>query len=162
MRNIKKGLLLVGLLAIGWVVWWCGMNYTGYCHAEGRYLSDDEKIRPAIQFVLDRYPPTISKTIERNVNGVIQKSDFWYAPEQPVKYRDIAEFMAINPDCCELSMRTGEGRGGALLDRVTGYFSTYVIVWFKVRYLDENNIENYGKKGMAVAIKNCGESWSGL
>ncbi len=161
MKYIKRFFGVPALLAIGFSVWWMGMNYNGYCHAEGRYLSDEEKINSAVQFVLDRYPPTISKQIEVNDNGVVQKRDYWYAPEKPVMYKDINDFKLINPECCRFSFRTGEGRAPSVIDRITGYVSSYVIVSYKVRYIEEHS-EKYAMDGTAVAIKNCGRAWSGL
>jgi hypothetical protein len=161
MKYVKRFFLAVTFLALGGFTWWAGMNYTGYCHAEGRYLSDEEKINSAVQFVFNRYPPTISKTIEKDVNGIMQKSDFWYAPENPIMYKDIKDFIDFNPSCCTLSMRTGEGSAPSFLDRITGYVSTYVIVRYKVRYLENSN-EKYQIDRTAVAVRNCGASWSGL
>lgn len=161
MKYIKRFFGVSALLAIGFAVWWMGMNYNGYCHAEGRYLSDEERINSAVQYVLDRYPPTISKQIEVNDNGVVQKRDYWYAPEKPVMYKDINDFMLINPECCRIGMSAGESGPANVLDRLTGYVSSYVIVRYKVRYLEEKN-EKYAMDGTAVAIKNCGRAWSGL
>lgn len=162
MKYVKRFFGVVALLSVGGFVWWAGMNYVGYCHAEHRFLSDEEKINSAIEFALYGYPPSISKEIEVNVNGVFQKREHWYIPEHPIKYQNLKEFMLINPECCRLSMQTGEGGMPSLLDRITGYVSTYVIVKFKVRYLDEQQVEKYGDAGLAIAIKNCGQSWSGL
>lgn len=161
MKYVKRFFGAVALLAVGGSVWWTGMNYAGYCHAEHRFLSDEEKIHSAVQFVLNRYPPTISKKIDVTVNGVAQKSDYWYPPENPVMYKDINDFMAINPGCCRLSMRTGEGSPLSLLDRITGYASTFVIVKYDVRY-KENGIEKSQMDSTAVAVRNCGNAWSGL
>lgn len=162
MKYVKRFFGAVALLAVGGTFWWTGMNYAGYCHAEHRFLSDEEKIHSAVQFVLNRYPPSISKQIDVNVNGVTQKIDHWYMPENPVMYKDINDFMAINPGCCRLSLRTGEGGAPSFLDRITGYVSTYVLVQFKVRFIDDKHVENFSNGGMAVAVKNCGDSWSGL
>jgi hypothetical protein len=152
-----------GGVALGvFVFWWCGMNYTGYCHSQGRYLSNEEKIRSAVDFTLNRYPPTISRKIKVNVDGVTKDTEERFAPKNPIKYSNIDEFIKLNPDCCTLSMRTREGGRPYFLDRITGYVSTYVLILFKVRYFNENNIENYSDSGMAVAIQNCGKSWSGL
>lgn len=125
-------------------------------------MSDEEKINSAVQFVLDRYPPSINKVIEKNINGSIQKIDHWYKPERPIKYRDVQEFRIINPDCCVFSLQTGEGMKPSKLDRIIGNFSTYVIVKFKVRYYEGIDLEKTEDSGEAVAVKNCGKSWSGL
>lgn len=166
LRRIRMTLLkktFAGLLALFSVVffWWTGMNYAGYCHKESRFLSDEEMINSAVQFILDRYPPSISKVIEVNKDGKIQKREYWYLPENPVKYKGIKEFIEINPSCCNLSMIAGDSGYPDFIDRITGNVATYVIVEYNVKYLEENE-EKTQLDSTAVAIKNCGKSWSGL
>ena len=153
------GCLLAAGAAYG--AWWMGMNYTGYCHAEGRYLSDQEKFDSAIQYVLDRYPPTISKTVVVDVNGTKQTREHWYMPENIIRYNGIDDFKKNNQDCCKLSKTAGEGRRHSILDRLTGNASGFVIINYKVMYI-ENSFKNHAMDVTAVTVKNCGTSWSGL
>ena len=162
MKKVKRVVCVMALCAVGFSIWWMGMNYSGYCHAEGRYLSDDEKIRSAVQYVLNRYPPTISKKIEKTIDGKVHVYDHWYMPENPIKYKNVDEFLVLNPGCCELSMTMAEGLTPLWIDRVSGIVSTYVLVLYKVRYLGPDNIEKHADGGMGVAIQDCGKAWSGL
>lgn len=159
MKYIKRFFGVSALLAIGFAVWWMGMNYNGYCHAEGRYLSDEERINSAVQYVLASYPQSVSN-VEVIVNDAFQRGPNWVKPKQTIKYKDVGEFLEINLNCCELSMALGvEAEPTSLLDRITGYISTFVIVRYKIRYLDDDNIEKYNDGGQAVSIKNCGQAW---
>ena len=65
MKYVKRFFLAVTVLTVGGFVWWAGMNYTGYCHAEGRYLSDEEKIKSAVQYIVNRGSFSINK--EKNI-----------------------------------------------------------------------------------------------
>jgi hypothetical protein len=115
-----------------------------------------------VKFVLDGYPPSIKRDFVTNINGALQKKEYWHMPERPITYKDVKEFLEINPNCCVFTMRTEEGRRPSFVDRITGYVATYVIVKFKVIYLDENNVESYAESGEIVAVKNCGKSWEGF
>ncbi|HNE26465.1 MAG TPA: hypothetical protein PLH12_04925 [Pseudomonadales bacterium] len=164
MRKLKKIILAILPASFCYAFWWCAMNYAGYCHAEGRFLSDQEKIYSAVKYVMPHsYPRTIKRQRNISINGVIGKSDYLYENKKPIKYKDEQDFLALNPDCCTLSMKIGEIgeiERPAIIDRVTGYFSTYVTVRFKIRFLDENNKESFGEGSSSVSVTNCGKSWS--
>lgn len=161
MKKAKRAVAAMCIMALGYGFWWCSMNYAGYCHAQNRFLTDQEKIDAGIQFALNRYPPSIRVTQTDMVNGVKKQITVLRVPEHPVKYQDVAEFKAMNPDCCNLSMRTGEGGRPSFIERIFGYVSTYVLVLYKVRYWENGEVK-LGDSGMAVAVKNCGKPWSGL
>jgi len=157
-KHVKKILGTAVVLPLGFCIWWSGMNYAGYCHKEGRFLSDEEKIHSAIRYVLAGYPPSISN-VEVIVNDAFQRGPSWAKPKNTIKYKDVDEFQEINPNCCKLSMVIAEGVRSSFIDRIAGYFSTFVIVRYKVRYFDDNNVEKHNDGGQAVAIKNCGQAW---
>lgn len=109
MRKLKKIILAILLASFCYAFWWCAMNYAGYCHAEGRFLSDQEKIYSAVKYVMPHsYPRTIKRQRNISINGVIGKSDYLYENKKPIKYKDEQDFLALNPDCCTLSMKIGE------------------------------------------------------
>ena len=145
MKYVKRFFLAVTVLTVGGFVWWAGMNYTGYCHAEGRYLSDEEKIKSAVQYIVNSGSFSIKKQKNMTVNGVILEVDDWYRPENPVKFKDEKEFFDANPSCCSLHLNEGEGISVNFMDRITGYLSSYV------------HIEKFGEGEADIAIKNCGE-----
>ncbi len=156
MKYVKRFFLAVTVLTVGGFVWWAGMNYTGYCHAEGRYLSDEEKIKSAVQYIVNSGSFSIKKQKNMTVNGVILEVDDWYRPENPVKFKDEKEFFDANPSCCSLHLNEGEGISVNFMDRITGYLSSYVHMEYKVKYIEEG-IEKFGEGEADIAIKNCGE-----
>jgi hypothetical protein len=158
MKYVKRFFMAVTFLAVGSFVWWAGMNYTGYCHAEGRYLSDEEKIDSAVQHVLAGYSTSVEFPV-KIVNGSFQRGPKWDKSRNTIRYKDANEFFEENPDCCKFSMVIGEGYTASIIDRIFGYISTFVTIRYKVRYFDDDNIERYNDGGQAVAIKNCGQAW---
>ncbi|HSC74692.1 MAG TPA: hypothetical protein VLB90_00460 [Pseudomonadales bacterium] len=156
MKYIKQFFLAVTLLAVGGFVWWAGMNYTGYCHAEGRYLSDEEKIDLAIRDILQTYPPVLTE----NAVGVIHSK----RPENPVYYTDITEFKSSNNNCCNITQVGPEGKNdrASLYSRITGRISGFVHVKYLVRYKDEQGTGLSKSIDTYPAITNCGAIWSGI
>jgi hypothetical protein len=156
MKYVKRFFLAVTVLTVGGFVWWAGMNYTGYCHAEGRYLSDEERINLAITNILQTYPPVLTE----NAVGVIHAK----RPDNPIYYADIAEFKSANNNCCNITQVGPEGKNDrvSLYSRITGSISGLVHVKYLVRYKDEHG--NYLSKTHETypAITNCGAIWSGI
>lgn len=157
-----KNVVIASCIAAALPLLWTGMNYSGFCHAEFRYLSDQEMIDATIQYVLDMYPPAISKKISIVDNdGKIQNVTRWYKPENVIDYKDISEFKSINPDCCRLTMIAGEGARPHAIDRLFGKVASLVVITYKVRFF-ENGDETQAIDSIAVAVRNCGTVWSGL
>jgi hypothetical protein len=66
MRRVLQTALGALLLA---VVWWPGMNYFGYCHASGKFLTEREKIDAAIEDAISPYPPPLARTFEQRTEN---------------------------------------------------------------------------------------------
>jgi hypothetical protein len=153
MRYVKWISIGLPVLGVAWVVWWYGLNYAGYCHAEGRYLSEREQIEAAIRAVLVIYPPTVDlyeiADGERRLTGRAEPSD-------PIPYADIADFLGINERCCELTEIGEEGYTIPWDDRVSGKLSTLVRVKYVVRYDDRYGNRFSEPAETIVGISNCG------
>lgn len=156
MKYVKRIFLAVAVVAVSGFVWWAGMNYTGYCHAEGRYLSDEERINLAITNILQTYPPVLTE----NAVGVIHSKQ----PENSIIYADIADFKSINKNCCEILQKTNDGEGYkvSLFSKISGNISGLVYVKYLVRYRDEKGNELSKIHEVYPAITNCGAIWSGI
>lgn len=160
MKKAKRAVAAMCIMALGYGFWWCSMNYAGYCHAQNRFLTDQEKIDAGIQYALNRYPPSIRSTRIEVVNGIKKQVTVLKVPEHPVKYRDVAEFKTMNPNCCYLAKVVGEdGLRHPWIDRVSGYFADFAIMSYKIRYMEDGQ-EKYAAGGMSVSIANCGRAWS--
>lgn len=145
---VRRGLQVVlGVLLLA-VVWWPGMNYFGFCHATGRFLTDKEKIDIAIADAISSYPPPLASLGN-------------YPPKDPIPYSSIEEFRRLNPNCCTLSNSARKAPDVSFLSRVQGTNSTYVLVDFVVRFRDERGNEVSEPAGTFSAISNCGHGWPG-
>lgn len=138
------------------------LRYSGFCFKEARYLSEEEKIRSAVEYVLQLYSPDRGaiKIIEENGK---QKS----VPANPigqmkVKYKNTDEFFAKNTECCELTQRAAEGYGGSPIDWVVGYISTWVHVKYMAKYYDNHDAEYLKVDEAYVAVSSCGVAWDGM
>lgn len=137
-------------------------NYTGYCAAEGRRLTDQEKIRIVVEQILAGYPkPGESIDRVRIENGVRKWESIPKHPAHPIPYRDINEFYSMNPDCCKVTKKFHDGDGWVVLPvlgRITGAYSDYVTVTYNLRYRDEQGNEQQKIIKTYPVITNCGET----
>lgn len=139
--------LLISCIYIG------RMNYAGYCFSEGKYLTDEEKVRVAVADVLKLYPPPVIRT---PVEPDVWKLSY---PERPIYYRDVDEFLALNPSCCAISQVRNEHEGYrlGLLEKSSGKVTRFVDMNYAVRYFDaENKMQSIAVKGY-LSISNCGK-----
>ena len=135
MKNIKKGLLLVGLLAIGWAAWWCGMNYTGYCHAEGRYLSDEDFIQAAI----------LGNISDMNIDG---------------SEESIRNFHTKNPTCC--SVDRNSQMASSTLESLLGFYYVVVEINYDIKKDNYNKLQTkkFDFYRRYIEVTSCGNMGS--
>jgi hypothetical protein len=101
--------ILVGFVA------WQGLNHTGFCYRQARFLSDAELIRIAVE---DQLPSR--------------------GPEATIRYRSVDELMRANPNCCQV-FRYGreatfsrEWIDKPVIKRTLGLYSVGVRVWYRI------------------------------
>lgn len=129
------------------------LTYNGYCHAERKYLTDEEKIRVAVADVIRKYPPPIMQ---------IPVSYGWSLdiPENPIYYRDVDDFLEQNPNCCFISrMSLNKGMDNTeprFIERATGGVSAFVSMNYAVRYLDVSKTTKSVDVTGYLALSNCG------
>ena len=141
---MKKLLFVGGVLLILFVYF--GLNYSGFCFAEKRYLSDEEKVRAVFDYQNSRDTLPI-----KNFPGI--------SYPKHIKYKSFDEHIALYPECCSLNPGGGyEVPPTEFLDRILGYDSgDVVVINFKVRYLDENGSLKTGEKRFDNYLENCGK-----
>ena len=143
-RILKIFLFVGGVLLILSVYF--SLNYSGFCFAEMRYLSDEEKIRAEFDFQNSRNRLPI-----KNFPGIKYPKH--------IKYKSFDEYIALYPECC--SVNPGgpyEVSPAKFLDRILGYNSgDVVVINFKVRYLNENGSLKTGEKRFENYSRNCGK-----
>ncbi len=124
-----------------------GLNYSGFCFAKMRYLSDEEKIRSV--FVSQNERTTIS----------VYTPGKGTESYQHIKYKSFDEYLKENPDCCAVNPGPPyETPPARFLDRIFGYHSgDDVVIKFKVRYLDENSQQKSMETRFENNVQNCGK-----
>lgn len=154
-RFLKYAVLTAAGLALLYATLRLGLNYSGFCHEQRRFMTNQERIEIVVRRILSSYPPTL-KTYVTRPDG--QRAIQWERPEKAIPYESVEEFFAVNPDCCEVTLQQHPKQGGTvpLLERLSGDTAANVRVRYQVRYLDENEqlkteyVESYW------AVSNCG------
>lgn len=124
LRNIFALLLLLIIVP-------SGLNYSGFCMSERRWLSDEEMIRSHL------------KTFDSI--GSLETVD---------------EFLERNPECCRFSGALGQN-WPFFLDRIGGYFGGYILITNSTfLYIDDDEIkERYLYSNDGEPITNCGKNY---
>lgn len=163
---IKRILKYTVLIALCLLVGRMGLNYTGYCYEQGRYLTDQEKIDIAVIDLLKNFPA--------NPRGpqVPPWSPRYFLPRDATRAQSIEDFYAMHPNCCEVTDQArfdflqsefiaSPGQKVPLMMRLTGMVSSYVLIRYKLHYLDEDGEEKLWKNDYSyTAISNCGTTRS--
>ncbi|MDI1279646.1 hypothetical protein [Methylobacter sp.] len=136
MKFLKNPVYLILIL----VLLFEALVYTGFCFKQFRYISDEEKIRIAIEYVLKENRETVLEYKE--------KATFY-------PFNTVDEFLAHKPISCEASNTL---RGGLdWIEKISGNLSSYVILEFMGIY------KGMPKKAhRLIAITNCGIAWNPL
>ena len=101
----------------------------------------------------------------------LPKNEFKYdgniPPKEPVAYRDIDEFFAVNPNCCQITQRykivsqSAEINGSidkiSFWDQLNGT-TTIVVVQYLLRYRDALGVVQSRLKETYSVMDDCGES----
>ncbi|NEU84537.1 hypothetical protein [Nostoc sp. UIC 10630] len=124
------------------------LNYSGFCFAKMRYLSDYEKIKLAFNSL------NSAEQLRIKIAGKMQYREF-------IKYESFDEYIKENPNCCAISPRGGVEVAipdSFLNPRILGLDSGEGIrIKFKVRYLDENSLPISQEITTGIALQNCGK-----
>ncbi len=141
-----QSLLFIGIPLAGLMAYF-GLNYSGFCFDQMRYLTDEEKIRSVFDTQNKRTDLLYRVHVDPNNNK--------YIP-----YKGFDEYIALYPECC--SVNPGglfyEVPPAKFLDRIFGYDSRDIVVTkFQVRYLDENGSLKTAETRFDNYMANCGQ-----
>ncbi|NEP80189.1 MAG: hypothetical protein F6K17_26255 [Okeania sp. SIO3C4] len=149
---MKKLLGCSTFLGVSFVLFllYAGLNVSGFCFAEMRYLSDEDKFRKVFEGMNSQKTLRIKTT----KNGKLQSQRY-----EQIKYESFEQFMEINPDCCAVD--PGGPYEVAPFDfgeRITGSATGEVIVVnYIINYLDENGKRKSHKLKFETVQGNCGQ-----
>ncbi len=129
--------LVIPLTLLGYF----GLNYSGFCFAQMRYLSDEEKIRSVFD--------TQNARKSLYTNGL----------REHIKYKSFDEHIKENPDCCKINpKRSHDVPSPSFVDRIFGFNSgDFIFIDFKVRYVDEKGKQRVKEFSFENAVQNCGK-----
>ena len=146
MKKRQLGLLSTAVLAGVVFLGIPALNYSGFCIAEGRYLTEQELIAIGVRYEFQSYPPRVYPGFSAEVT-------------KPIAYASFEDFIAGNQNCCSLARTARENFSPGFLDRVLGHFATFV----RIEYRVEKDVPNVPKTYVShVAITNCGHQWNGI
>ncbi|NEQ39498.1 MAG: hypothetical protein F6K40_25860 [Okeania sp. SIO3I5] len=126
---------------------YAGLNYSGFCFAKMRYLSDKERYR----YVFERInqPGYISIRDEQNNENGRQ----YY---ESIPYESFRQFLESNPDCCAIISYAITPRWD--WERITDFDSGEItILNYTSYYLDENGKRRSTEVNWQVIQQNCGQ-----
>jgi hypothetical protein len=177
-RVLRWSLAIILLIPAGLLSGVAVLNYSGYCFDQGRYLSDDERIRHTAEVILANYPsityaydalPKVGYEVVRDKSRCCGEGDASrfdgskggtaIDPKRLILYRDIEEFFAVNPDCCRFAREGlyGElGRVDALWPKITGYSAGFVSAKYRVRYRDADGKVQSKLSAVSWSYTTCG------
>ncbi len=139
--------LLIGL-PLTYLSIYFSLNYSGFCFAKMRYLSDYEKLKSAFDSLNN------AEKLRTPIAGKMQYIEF-------IKYKNFDEYIKENLDCCTISPPGGVEApipDSFLNPRILGLDSGEGIrIKFKVRYLDENELPRSQEITAGIALENCGK-----
>jgi hypothetical protein len=157
MHRITVALLGLALaVPIAYGTYAARLNYQGYCFAQEKYLTDDEKLRVAIAHELKRYPPSVE--YHKPPLGKETIALGYYAqPLKPIYYHDVDEFLALNPGCCELKLKRSVEEPVLLFrEWVTGAVTSFARITYQVRFSDKENSLQAIEHTVYPPLSNCG------
>lgn len=142
---IKTAFLCVGM---GVFIVLPVLNYSGMCVSEGRWLSDDEKIRNILSVVTQN--ERIAIKTEKKGTQYFNKA----------KKESVDDFLENNSNCCAVNPKSGpyDLPPPTFMQRVTGFNAAEPIeIKYQTSYVDENgDIKNTSTKEIYL-LTNCGK-----
>ncbi|MDX1977286.1 MAG: hypothetical protein SFT94_06400 [Pseudanabaenaceae cyanobacterium bins.68] len=139
-RVILLLLMFFGGASIAIIVFLAGMNYSGYCLAKNRYLTDEEKSKITFEY--------ISRAFKAH-----------YKYEYYFPYKNYEEFKQKNPDHSRVvSHLLTEGRIPPVdfLSRIGGMSGNTIIINYMLRYINVGGNEKTKRVQEEFYITNCG------
>lgn len=146
---IKKHPILLAFLLLGGSVG--GLNLSGFCIPEGRWLSDEEKIRAAVDSLIIRQDVAINTP---------DKGTQIY---KVIPYENIDSFLDKNPVCCSVGIKRGDDFiPQTFYTRITGKHAENIRIEYVAQYLDETGVMHTKKSVTTPLISNCGKVRFGM
>lgn len=148
-KNNPIKLIIVGILLL---------NCLGFCWAEFRFLSDQERIEIAIKKELHYCKTCLKQGEAYCVVANEYPTDCKKNEYDQVPYKNLDEFFLINSNCCKVSrtVKISEGINSVTyFGCLSGNAPYFVSGRFKVRYKKDGQI-NIGTTSFIYRMSSCG------
>lgn len=115
----------------------------GICIAQGRKMTEQEKVDGAVREILRAYPP------------LFRVGEKLARPPKPIPYADVAEFHRLNPGCCEFKLALSFEEITDASARIHEEQSGYVRARFLVRYADDSGVRREVPFKWELPVSHC-------
>jgi hypothetical protein len=126
------------------------LSISGFCFAQKRFFSRDDYFDAAIRQIMSQ---ELQPIVTRGPEGV------GYKYVHPIPYRDVSDFRASNPDCCEfVPLNSGLQDGEVYFwDVLQGRAARGVYLKYTIDYVDEQGQRQSARLEAQLVIGNCGQ-----
>jgi hypothetical protein len=150
MRIIKLiGAVIFGVI-IAALIGFGSANYAGVCISKGSYLSDAELIKRAA-----------SREFQSHLAHIRYYESTGGDDKGLIRYGNFEDFIARNPNCCMVTRVAREGYEVELIDRLLGWFRSFVRIYYAYE-TNPNDVSHPKMKEVFWAVTNCGYVWNGV
>jgi len=147
-RIVILAIALIVLAAAGVTVPFV-LTYSGYCRAEGRWVSQEEKIRSAVIWVFQRQDRL---RFRMTADG---RQEVWRPTL--IRYGSLDEFLDANKNCCGIRPIPGDDfTPPTFLTRLFGTLTDVVVVSYTERYIDDSGTSQSERVVRQVEVNVCG------
>ena len=151
----KTTLAASALITLMFLVAWGNMQ--GVCYGKLRPLRDEERIRFAVNHLLQNIRPG-GRAFAMQGDRVVETQP----PDPDFVYQGVDDFLRRNPACCSVVPVMGDlGHAPSAWSRLVGNFSGYV----RIQYRDPSDPDVAQRNVIRtsyLAVTNCGDVWDGI
>lgn len=138
------------------------LNYQGVC-LSGAQLSEEQRIQLVIDDFLKSQSFTEQIAAEIEANGERRLvAKFVPHVDDLILYENRADFLSLNPDCCEAVATGRKGFQPSFLHRITGHFSGFIRLRYIARVKTPDGDVRLLPREEFHATTNCGVVWDGI
>ena len=127
-------------------------SYNGWCHGNGRFLSDQDAIDAVIREIVQQPTGLLVDFSSDNRSLIADRVE---------RFESVDQFKQLNPDCCRI-IPHNQGDSGpytTLTQRLGGYAAKVVMVSYQLDYFDDSGLRRRAAQTAHAAVTNCGRPW---
>jgi hypothetical protein len=131
------------------------LNCFGFCWSKFRFLSDQERIEIAV-----RRSTTVSESVDSVIEWTqgIDGSSYYTTIQDVIPYKNMTDFFALNPNCCQVSRQVQVSEGVLHVNAwecLSGLSPYFVSGKHLLRFREDGRVKMKSKE-FAYYISSCG------